>query len=64
MSPFRVAAAQCKKICPERLSWPCRLAGISEKVVEFQNIFSRPLFTIIFKPKIVFSRVKILVHLF
>ena len=27
---FRVAAAQCKKICPERLNWPGRLAGISE----------------------------------
>jgi hypothetical protein len=26
----RVAAAQCKKICPERLHWPGRLAGISE----------------------------------
>ena len=30
----------------------------------FINIFSRPLFTIIFKPKMVISRVKILVHLF
>jgi hypothetical protein len=27
---FRVAAAQCRKICPERLNWPGRLAGISE----------------------------------
>ena len=27
---FRVAAAQCKKICPERLNWPDRLVGISE----------------------------------
>jgi hypothetical protein len=27
---FRVAAAQCKKICPERLNWPGRLAGVSE----------------------------------
>ena len=27
---FRVAAAQCKNICPERLNWPGRLAGISE----------------------------------
>jgi hypothetical protein len=27
---FRVAAAQCKKICPEKLNWPGRLAGISE----------------------------------
>ena len=26
---FRVAAAQCKQICPERLNWPGRLAGIS-----------------------------------
>ena len=29
-SPFRVAAAQCKKVCPEGLNWPDRLAGISE----------------------------------
>ena len=29
-SPFRVTTAQCKKICPERLNWPGRLAGISE----------------------------------
>ena len=27
---FRVATAQCQKICPERLNWPGRLAGISE----------------------------------
>ena len=27
-SPFRVAAAQCKKICPEWLNWPGWLAGI------------------------------------
>ena len=29
-TPFRVAATQCKKICPEGLNWPGRLAGISE----------------------------------
>ena len=29
-SPFRVAAAQCKNICPEWLNWPGSLAGISE----------------------------------
>jgi hypothetical protein len=28
--PFRVAAAHCKKYCPERLNWFGRLAGISE----------------------------------
>ena len=27
---FRVAAAQCKNIGPERLNWPGRLADISE----------------------------------
>ena len=27
---FRVAATKCKNICPERLNWPGRLAGISE----------------------------------
>jgi hypothetical protein len=25
-----VATAQCKEICPKRLNWPGRLAGISE----------------------------------
>jgi hypothetical protein len=29
--PFRVAAAQCRKICPERLNWPGWLAGVSEE---------------------------------
>ena len=28
--PFRVAAAQCKQIRPERLNWPGRLESISE----------------------------------
>jgi hypothetical protein len=28
--PFKVTATQCKKICPERLNWPGKLAGISE----------------------------------
>ena len=30
--PFRVAAAQCRKSCPERLNWSGWLAGISEGV--------------------------------
>ena len=34
---FGVAAAQCKKICPERLNWPDRLAGNSEKNVGFKT---------------------------
>ena len=46
-SPFRVAAAQCKNICPEWPNWPGSLAGSS---VNFK-INSRPLFTIIFKLK-------------
>jgi hypothetical protein len=29
LSPFRAAAAQCKKICPERLNWPGRLAVVN-----------------------------------
>jgi hypothetical protein len=49
-----------KKINPERLNWLGWLAG---EGAEFQNIFSRPLFTIIFEPKMVISRVKILAHL-
>ena len=48
MMAFRVAAAQCKKICPERLNWPGRLAGISEG---HRGIFSRPFFTIILSQK-------------
>ena len=32
-SPFRVAAAQCKNICPERLNWPSSLVSISEGVM-------------------------------
>jgi hypothetical protein len=58
MSPFRVAAAQWKKIGPERLNWP-GLKGL----VQFQNENFRPLFNIIFKPKMVISRVKSLIHL-
>ena len=30
LSPFRVAAAQCKNICTEWPNWPGSLAGISE----------------------------------
>jgi hypothetical protein len=30
LSLFRVTAAQCTKICPERLNWPSRLANIFE----------------------------------
>ena len=69
MSPFRVAAAQCIKIEPERLNWPGRLSSL-KGLVQFQNNNNnnnkrkcRPLFTIIFKPKMVISRVKSLVYL-
>ena len=48
---LRVTAAQCKKICPERLNWPGRLAGISEEAWLISKTKSRPLFTIIFKSK-------------
>ena len=50
LSPFRVAAAQWKKICPERLNF------------KIKN--SRQLFIIIFKPKMLVSRPDILFHLF
>ena len=30
LSPFRVAAAHCQKICPVRLNWPGRLASNSD----------------------------------
>ena len=59
---FRVAAIQCKKICPERLNWPGRLAVISKGLVEFQNKKIRPLF--ICKPKMLVTRPEILVRLF
>ena len=51
MSPFRVAAAQCKKICPDGLNWPGRLAGISEGAPWISKKKSRPFFIIIFKLK-------------
>ena len=56
---FRVTAAHCKKICPERNYWPGWLAGIPKGVPLKE--YNRPFFTIIFKPKIVILRVKILV---
>ena len=48
---LRVAAAQCKKICPERLNWPVRLAGISEGARWISKKKSRPFFIIIFQLK-------------
>ena len=56
--PFRVAAAQRKKIYPERLNWHGRLAEVN-----FKTKNSRPLFTIIFRSKMVISRLTILVRL-
>ena len=50
-SPFRVTAAQCKKICPERLNWPGRLAGISEGAQWISKKKSRPFFIILFMLK-------------
>ena len=46
---FRVAAAQCKKICPERLNWPSRY--LWRPPWNFKIIFSRPLFIIISSQK-------------
>ena len=42
-SPFRVVAALCKQICQERLTWPGKLAGVSEgahKIFKIQDHFS------------------------
>ena len=52
-----------KKICLEGLNWPGRLAGISEgaRSVNFQKN-RRPVFTIIFKSKMIMSRIEIFVH--
>ena len=58
---FRVAAAQCKKICPERLNWPGRLAGL-KATVEFQNIFFKTTFHHHFKPKMVSNLRKIFLY--
>jgi hypothetical protein len=58
LAPSELLLPSEKKIGPERLNWPGRLAGISEFYKE-----SRLVFTIIFKPKMVISRVKSLVHL-
>ena len=49
-SPFWVAAAQCKNICPEWPNWPSSLAGIWRGSVNFK-INSRQFFKIIFKLK-------------
>ena len=49
--PFRVTAAQCTKICPEKLDWPGRLAGISEGAGWISKKKSRPFFIIIFQLK-------------
>ena len=40
-----------KKICPERLNWPGRLAGISEGARWISKKKSRTIFIIIFKLK-------------
>ena len=48
---IRIAAAKCKKICPERLNWPGRLAGISEGARWISKKNLDHFFTIIFKLK-------------
>ena len=53
LSPFRVAADQCKKICPERLNWPGRY--LRRGSVNFKIKNSRPLFTIILSKKCQFQ---------
>ena len=40
-----------QKICPERLNWPVRLAGISEGARWISKKKSRPFFIIIFQLK-------------
>jgi hypothetical protein len=35
---FRVTAAQCKKICPERLNWLGRLAGWVLRVFYYLSV--------------------------
>ena len=55
MSPFRVAAAQCKTIDPERLNWPGRLGGnfslslLSQKwsIQEFSLLIKRVLGSVV-----------------
>ena len=54
---FIYAAAKCKNMCPEGLNWPGWLAGISEGAHGISKYF----FRCHFKPKMVISRLKILV---
>ena len=39
-APSELLLPSAKKICPERLNWPGRLAGISEGAGGFQKTFS------------------------
>jgi hypothetical protein len=48
------------KNLPERLKWPSQLVATLKGLVAFQNKKSRPLLTVIFKPKMVITRVEIL----
>ena len=63
MCPFRVAAAQCKNL-PKKaeLAWQDS-RYLWSGMWNFKIGFSRPLSTIIFKPKMVISRLLSLVHL-
>ena len=63
-APAELLLPSAKKIYPERLNWPGRFASISEGARRIsKKKKSRPLFTIIFKSKMVMSRLEILVHL-
>ena len=50
-APSELLLPSAKKICPERLNWPGRLAGISEGARWISKKKSRPFFIIIFKLK-------------
>ena len=50
-APSELLLPSAKKICPERLNWPGRLAGISEGARRISKKKSRPFFIIIFKLK-------------
>ena len=62
-STFRVAAAQCKNICPEWLNWPGSLSGISEGAQSISKKIVDHFLPSFVSSKMIISRFEILVHL-
>ena len=62
-APSELLMPSAKKICPERLNWPARLAGSLKGLTGFQNKKIQTTFHHLFKSKMLISRLEILVHL-